>query len=95
MQRDRACAFVPTPSGDSDRAITAFFEALHAAETAEPSCLRLFGIPEQPVEQNVEGHDVIYVSGGNTANALAVWRLHSVDVALRAAWEQGAVCSAA
>ncbi len=35
--------------------------------------------------------DVIYVSGGNTANALAVWRLHGVDLALRAAWERGAV----
>ena len=34
---------------------------------------------------------MIYVSGGNTANALAIWRLHGVDVALRAAWERGAV----
>ena len=29
--------------------------------------------------------------GGNTANALAIWRVHGVDVALREAWERGAV----
>ena len=86
--RPRVC-FVPTPSGDSDRAIAAFFEAFTRRD-CEPSCLRLFGVPERPVEQLADS-DVIYVSGGNTANALAVWRLHGVDVALRAAWERGAV----
>ena len=86
--RPRVC-FLPTPSGDSDRAIAAFFEAF-AARDCEPSCVRLFGIPERPAEQLAD-EDVIYVSGGNTANALAIWRLHGVDVALRAAWERGAV----
>jgi peptidase E len=80
---------VPTPSGDSDRAIAAFFEAF-AQRDCEPSCLRLFGTPERPADQLADS-DVIYVSGGNTANALAVWRLHGVDLALRAAWERGAV----
>ena len=86
--RPRVC-FVPTPSGDSDRAIAAFFEAF-TRRNCEPSCLRLFGAPERPVEQ-LANSDAIYISGGNTANALAVWRLHGVDVALRAAWERGAV----
>ena len=86
--RPRVC-FVPTPVGDSDRAIAAFFEAF-AARDCEPSCLRLFGIPSRPAE-HLARQDVIYVSGGNTANALAVWRLHGVDVALREAWERGAV----
>ena len=35
--------------------------------------------------------DVVYVSGGNTANALALWRLHGIDRALRDAWDRGAV----
>jgi len=56
----------------------------------EPDRIRLFGIPDQPVERLAE-QDVIYVSGGNTANALAIWRVHGVDVALRDAWEGGAV----
>ena len=34
--------------------------------------------------------DVVVVAGGNTANMLALWRLHGVDRALRDAWERGA-----
>ncbi len=37
----------------------------------------------------VLGQDAIYVSGGNTANALAVWRVHGFDTILREAWENG------
>ena len=33
--------------------------------------------------------DAIYVSGGSTANALAVWRVHGFDAILREAWERG------
>jgi dipeptidase E len=87
-KRPRVC-FVPTPTGDSDRAIAAFFEAF-TRRPCEPSCLRLFGAPERPAGQLAE-QDVVYVSGGNTANALAIWRLHGVDRALREAWERGAV----
>ena len=90
--RPRVC-FVPTPSGDSDRGIAAFFEAF-THRNCEPSCLRIFGVPERPAEQLAD-KDVIYVSGGNTANALALWRLHGVDVALRTAWERGAVLGGA
>jgi peptidase E len=86
--RPRVC-FVPTPAGDRDAVIAAFFEAF-ARRDCEPSCLRLFGAPDAP-EEHLARQDVIYVSGGNTANALALWRLHGVDAALRAAWERGAV----
>lgn len=86
--RPRVC-FLPTPAGDSDRAIATFFESFTARD-CEPSCLRLFGTPERPADR-LANQDVIVVSGGNTANALALWRLHGVDVALRAAWERGAV----
>jgi dipeptidase E len=34
-------------------------------------------------------HDVILVPGGNTANALAIWRTHGFDEVLREAWEEG------
>lgn len=86
--RPRVC-FIPTPAGDADRAIAAFFEAF-AGRECEPSCVRLFGTPERPSE-HVATQDVIYVSGGNTANALALWRLHGVDRALHDAWKRGAV----
>lgn len=86
--RPRVC-LLPTPSGDSDRVVAAFFEAFSRRE-CEPSCLRLFGMPEHPAE-HLASQDIVYVSGGNTANALALWQLHGVDRALRAAWERGAV----
>jgi peptidase E len=86
--RPHVC-FVPTPTGDSDRVVAAFFEAFSQRD-CEPSCLRLFGAPERPAE-HLASQDVIYVSGGNTANALALWRLHGVDRALRDAWTRGAV----
>ena len=35
--------------------------------------------------------DVIYVGGGNTANMLAIWRVHGFDAILRDAWEHGVV----
>jgi peptidase E len=86
--RPRVC-LLPTASGDSDRVIAAFFESF-GRRACEPSCLRLFGAPERPAD-HLAVQDVVYVSGGNTANALALWRLHSVDDALRAAWRRGAV----
>ena len=47
-----------------------------------------FGTPENPAE-HLADQDVIYVSGGNTANALTLWRLHAIDATLLAAWETG------
>ena len=35
--------------------------------------------------------DVVFVGGGNTANMLAIWRVHGFDRILREAWEQGVV----
>ncbi len=55
-----------------------------------PSHLELFGMPEDPAA-HIAKQDVIYVGGGNTANMLAIWRVHGLDRALREAWERGAV----
>jgi len=43
------------------------------------------------VREVVLDQDVIFVSGGNTANALAIWRVHGFDEILREAWEAGIV----
>src|SRR5262249_34514764 len=48
------------------------------------------GIPERPAEL-VAAADVVFVAGGNTANMLAIWRLHGVDRVLRDVWERGGV----
>ncbi len=39
----------------------------------------------------VREQDAVYVLGGNTANLLALWRLHGLDRALREAWAAGVV----
>jgi dipeptidase E len=39
----------------------------------------------------VLAQDVILVGGGNTANMLAIWRVHGFDALLHQAWEQGIV----
>jgi peptidase E len=39
----------------------------------------------------IGAQDIVYVGGGNTANMLSVWRLHGLDEALRAAWQNGTV----
>ena len=88
VSRPRVC-FLGTATGDSAWATEAFYDSFPAAR-CEPSHVRLFGIPDRPAERLREA-DVIVVSGGNTANMLAVWRLHEIDAALREAWKRGTV----
>jgi dipeptidase E len=89
VPRPRIC-FVPTASGDAATAIAWFFEAFDA-RSFEPSVLRLFDRVVPDVGSFLGEQDVIYVGGGNTAVMLAAWRVHGVDVALRAAWSSGVV----
>ncbi|HEY0389783.1 MAG TPA: peptidase E [Gaiellales bacterium] len=86
--RPRVC-FVPTAGGDSAEKIELFHAAF--AGRAETSVLSLFWREVEDVDGFLAGQDVVYVSGGNTANMLAVWRVHDVDRALRRAWEAGVV----
>jgi peptidase E len=86
--RPRVC-FLPTAGGERPEWILRFYEAF-ASRACEPSCVTLFGMPEDPAA-HVARQDVIYVGGGNTANMLALWRVHGIDRALREAWERGAV----
>jgi peptidase E len=87
--RPRVC-FLPTASGEDPRYVTRFYEAF-TADRAAPSHLLLFGRPRTDIRDFLLGQDVIYVGGGNTANMLAVWRVHGVDRVLAEAWERGIV----
>ena len=91
-ERPRIC-FVPTATAERDESIARFFERF--VPRAEPSVLRLFGVPRAGIRDFLREQDVIWVSGGNTANMLAIWRLHGLDVALREAWEAGTVLAGA
>jgi dipeptidase E len=82
--------YLPTPAGDADALIVGFYERF--AASAEASHLKLFGTPDATSwRPRLLEQDVICVSGGNTANALAVWRAQGMDAALREAWESGIV----
>jgi dipeptidase E len=88
-ERPRVC-FLPTAVGDDHGAVVSFYERFPAS-LCEPSHLELFGVPRAGIREHLLAQDAIYVSGGNTANMLAVWRVHGVDAALRDAWEAGIV----
>jgi peptidase E len=47
--------------------------------------------PPENLHELAVSHDAILVCGGNTANMLAVWRVHGFDRILREAWEAGVV----
>jgi dipeptidase E len=89
--RDRPkVLYLSTPAADADALIVTFYERFTGL--AEPSHLKLFGAPDAASwRPRLLQQDAICVSGGNTANALAVWRTHGMDVALREAWEGGIV----
>ncbi len=88
VERPRVC-FIGTASGDAEAYIAGFHDAFD--ERADASHLALFSRTVDDIEAFLLGQDVVYVGGGNTANMLAVWRIHGVDRALRRAWEAGVV----
>ena len=61
------------------------------SDRTQVSYLPFFPWPPPDLRRLVLEQDLIYVTGGNTANALAIWRTHGFDEALRAAWEAGVV----
>src|SRR4051812_24004491 len=82
--------FVPTASGDSRDYVRRFYLGMEK-HRCKPSDLTLFRRDARDPAKFLLEQDVIYVGGGNTANLLAVWRLHGVDRAIRAAWKRGVV----
>jgi dipeptidase E len=88
QERPRIC-LVATASGEDAASHAAFYATF--ARRAEATHLDLFDRRIDDIEAFLLDQDVIYVGGGNTANMLAIWRVHGVDKALRTAWERGVV----
>jgi len=82
--------FVMTATGDDPARLAMAYQAVSRL-SVDADHLSLFTMPNQDVEEAVGRADVVWVGGGSVANLLAVWRLHGVDDAMRAAWERGAV----
>jgi dipeptidase E len=81
--------YVPTAAMENPYATVDWLERLRGR--AELSDLRFNPWPPADLLGFALEHDVILVGGGNTANMLAVWRVHGFDGVLREAWERGVV----
>jgi len=80
---------VPTAVGDETSSVLRLYGLL--PDDARVSHLPFFPWPPAELRRFALGQDVIFIGGGNTANALAIWRVHGFDEILREAWEAGIV----
>jgi dipeptidase E len=80
---------LPTATGDSAETLVAFYD--RCASIADASHARFFPWPPPNLHELALSQDAIWVGGGNTANMLAIWRVHRFDRVLREAWERGIV----
>ncbi|WP_427184658.1 Type 1 glutamine amidotransferase-like domain-containing protein [Bordetella bronchialis] len=91
--RPRIC-YLATPSGDLPLHIGKF-HAAYGSMGCVSSHLAFFrqpdsrAIPPAQLRSRLLEQDAIFVGGGNTKSALAVWRDWEIDVTLRAAWDHG------
>jgi len=95
--KPRVC-FVSTPSGDHPEHIDKFYVAF-GPELCTPSHLAFFrkpipgSVPLADLESRLLDQDLIFVGGGNTKSALAVWREWHLDEVFRRALTAGVVLS--
>jgi dipeptidase E len=87
LARGTRVLYVPTASSENAAGTIGWYERLRGR--AELTHLSFFPWPPADLRELVLAQDVILVSGGNTANALAIWRLHGFDRLLREAWQEG------
>lgn len=89
VDRPRVC-LVMTASGDDASYLARSYAALGTLG-CDVDHLALFTMPNRDPEEILARSDVVWVGGGSVANLLALWRLHGVDTAMRAAWEHGTI----
>ncbi len=86
----RVC-YVPTAGGDSAEWIRHFYDMAQEARW-QGSHLQLFTMPNvEDITAFLLEMDVVWVGGGSVAGLLAMWELHGVGDAMRAAWQAGVV----
>jgi peptidase E len=81
--------WVGTASAEDPSFTLQFYDELR--DHADIRRVEFFPFPPDDLRELVLSQNVIVVGGGNTANMLAIWRVHGFDVLLREAWEQGIV----
>lgn len=87
LARGSRVLYVPT-AGMEDASFTLWwYERLRGR--ASMTHLHFNPWPPATLREVALEQDVILVTGGNTANAIAIWRTHGFDEILREAWEEG------
>ena len=86
--------FLPTAAGDDQWSIERFDAAFGPSSgiDCDSAVLPLFDRSDD-VAGPIGAADAIVVAGGNTANLLAIWRLHGIIDHIRAAYDRGTVLS--
>ena len=82
--------FIPTASGDEESYLIKFYRRFSPIGCYARD-LGLFTRQVTDLEDFVCSQDIIYVGGGNTANMLAIWRVHGLEKALNAALSKGTI----
>jgi peptidase E len=83
--------YLGTAGGDSTEGIRNFYD-MTVEEGWHGSHVQLFTMPNVPdITEHLLAQDVVWVFGGSVAGLLAMWELHGVGEAMRAAWEAGVV----
>jgi peptidase E len=80
-----------TAGGDSDEWMGRMHEAFYGTRF-DVTVLKLVMMPNvaDPAQLLLDS-DLVWVNGGSVAALLALWKLHEIDVAMRAAWDAGVV----
>jgi peptidase E len=95
-ERPRLC-YLPTASADSERSIIRWYQncaPLNVIPYVQESFVSSYRMKES-FEEILLSMDGIVVSGGNTLNQQAIWKIHGIDVVLRKAWNRGIVLGGA
>jgi dipeptidase E len=85
--RLRVC-YLPNAGGDQLYSIERFHETWEELD-AERSVLTLFRREVDDITAHLRSQDLIFVGGGAAANLMALWHLHGVAGAMRAAYREG------
>jgi len=87
LARGDRILYVPTAVREDPDQIVFWYDRLRGRGTT--THLGFFPWPPAKLRELTLAHDVVLVNGGNTANALAIWRQHGFDEILRDAWQAG------
>jgi peptidase E len=87
VARGSRVLYVPTAAMEGASFTVWWYERLR--DRGQMTHLHFFPWPPPSLHELALEQDVIFVTGGNTANAIAIWRTHGFDEILREAWEQG------